>query len=379
MFHVFIHHVFYCNVNPFISNSTQCLFPLVSRSLEDVLASLDPVEPTNGNKRKKPLAPETEELIKHSPKRNRSTELDSLGQLTAGDAPLHQVQHCAEHTNGQLETPKTDGEKVNGYHQDFASLGANTTGWVSLPDKDAAEPENTACTEAFSATRPDSVRHLQSSSKTLLTTDLNEPAFAPHCGVSGLLEVQDDAKQVKSHPEVLNRPAGSSLTFNHPGFLSKDVYSDGIDTSLSPVPEQTAWTEEKSQTTGTVTSKDISGIKLETQDLSCTLLTEPEELVSVPNQLFWRNSDNLCWLDSLLTALVNCKSLKKSKPKDEPHQSSVWQLMRGYEEICAAIQAHQQTGRGTLKRASACIYYQQKVSTLFTVVLSAERVTWGHL
>lgn len=303
---------------------------------------------TIGNKRKNALALEKDELIKHSPKRLRSSELDSLGEQTVGDMPIHQAQHCPEHTvsNGQLVTPKTDGEKVNGYHQDLASPGAGTTGWQSFQDKDAAEPENTACTEDFSATHPASARHLQSSSKALLTTDLNEPAFAPHCGVLGLLEVQDDAKQVKSHPEALSRPAGSSLTFNHSGFPNKDVYS-----------ERTAWTEQKSLNADITTCKDISDFKLETKDLSSALLTESEELVSVPNQLFWRNRDNLCWLDSLLTALVNCNSLRKSKPKDEPQQSSVWQLIGGYEEICAAIQANQQTGRGTLKRASAVFVY----------------------
>lgn len=317
------------------------------------------MESTNGNKRKNPLALEKEEFIKHSPKRLRSTELDSSGEQTVGDTPVHQVQHCAEHTvsNGQLVTPKTDGEKVNGYHQHLASPGAGTTGWQSLQDKDAAEPENTACTKDISATHPASARNLQSSSKALLTTDVNEPAFAPHCGSLGQLEVQVDGKQVKSHPEGLSRPAGSSLTFSHSGFPNKDVYSDGINTLFPPVTERTACTEQKSQTTDITTCKDISGIKLETKDLPCTLLTESEELVSVPNQLFWRNSDNLCWLDSLLIALVNCRSLRKSKPKDEPQQSSVWQMMGGYEEICAAIEAHQQTGRGTLKRTSTVFVY----------------------
>lgn len=312
--------------------------------MEDVLASLDHVESTTGNKRKKPLALEKEELIKHSPKRLRSNELDSFGAQSVGDTPIHQAQHCAVSTvsNGQHVTPKTDGEKVNGYHLDIVCPAAGTTGWESLQDNDAAEPDNPACTEDFSPlAHLASAGHLLSSSKVLLTTDVDELVFAPHCGALGILEEEDDSRQVESHPEVLNRQ--NRLTCSQ---------SEG-----------TEWTEQKSLTASITTCKAISGVKLETEDLSCN----SEELVSAPNQLFWWNSDNLCWLDSLLIALVNCKSLKKSKPKDEPQQSSVWQLMRGYEDIYAAIQARQQTGRGTLQYWF--IYNQRKVSNSFYLSL----------
>lgn len=299
--------------------------------MEDILSSLNPVESTTGNKRKKSLALETEELINHSPKRLRSSEPDSSGAQSVDDTPVCQAQQCAVNTvrNGHHVTPKTDGEKVNGYHLDFACPAAGTTEWESLQEVDAAEPENTACTEDFSPTHLASAGHLQSSSKGLLTSDVNQPEFASHCGAIGVLEVQDDSSQVKSHAGVLNRPTDSILTLNLTDFANKDVYSDEINTSLPPLTEQTARTE--------------------TKDLSCILLSESDELVSVPDQFFWRNSDNLCWLDSLLTALVNCKSLRKSKPKDEPQQSSVWQMMKEYEDICAAIQAHQQTGTGKKK------------------------------
>uniref|UniRef100_A0A3Q4H6Q3 SUMO-specific isopeptidase USPL1-like n=1 Tax=Neolamprologus brichardi TaxID=32507 RepID=A0A3Q4H6Q3_NEOBR len=146
-----------------VCTNPQCLFPLVSRSLEDVLASLDAVEPVVGNKRKNASTQEKEELIKPSFKRLRSSELGEPQGVTA--KPV---------------SPAEDGAVNN-----------------------------------------------------------------------------------------------------------------------------------------------TEGVKSESEDLSGSPLKESEDLVPIPDQLLWRNSDNLCWLDSLLAALFNCKSLQRCKPKDEPQQSSL--------------------------------------------------------
>lgn len=234
------------------------------------MASLDPVEPTVGNKRKHALALEKEESIKPAHKRLRLNELDCVGPRNITDSLTSQGEHGALNgvSNGQHAAPKTDGEKVNGYYRE--SPVAETTGCKSLQDEDDVldkEPESGDSTDGLAP---------------------------PTCSAS-------------------------------PG-------------------------HQKSLTADITTCKDIGGIKSETKDLSSTTITKSEELVPVPNELFWRNSSNLCWLDSLLVALVNCKSLRKCKPKDEPQQSSVWRLMRGHEDICAAVQVHQQTGRGKLNR-----------------------------
>uniref|UniRef100_A0A665WGT9 Ubiquitin specific peptidase like 1 n=1 Tax=Echeneis naucrates TaxID=173247 RepID=A0A665WGT9_ECHNA len=183
--------------------------------------------------------------------------------------------------------------------------------------------------------------HWQSSSESLSAIS-DEVAFSPHYGGPDISE--DDTRRGESHPEML-RPC--SLASNQSGFTDKDVYSTKIITPSCQLKEQTAKTQQKSQTPVISTCKGRGSIKSETEDRSSTSsLTESHELVSVPNKLFWRNSDNLCWLDSLLCALVNCKSLRKCKPRAEPQQSSVWKLIGGYEDICASIQIHQQTGRG---------------------------------
>uniref|UniRef100_A0A3Q1FHX4 Ubiquitin specific peptidase like 1 n=1 Tax=Acanthochromis polyacanthus TaxID=80966 RepID=A0A3Q1FHX4_9TELE len=223
-----------------LCTNPQCLFPLVTQSLEDVLASLDPVEPAAGNKRKNASSLETEELIKPSVKRLRSSEPQDLGPQSIADTPVNPAERGTVNTvtNGQHAAPKADGEQVNGYH------------------KECPLAETTGC---------------------------------------------DDT-----------------------------------------------WTEDKSPAVDITGCKYTGSIKSKSEDLSFTSVTESEELVSVPKQLFWRNSDSLCWLDSLLAALVTCRSLRKRKPKSEPQRSTVWRLMREYDDICAAVQVHQQTGKGKL-------------------------------
>ncbi|XP_040005618.1 SUMO-specific isopeptidase USPL1 [Xiphias gladius] len=332
-----------------LCTNPQCLFPLVSQSLGDVLASLEPVELAVGNKRKNSSVLEKEELIKRPTKRLRSSELDSPGTQSVTDTLISQAEHCAVNTvsNGQHAAPQADGEKANGYHRDFDCPVTETTGLELLQNEDVVlrkELDISACTEGFAPpTCSASAGHLQSSSEALLTADEDVPALSSPCGALGVSETGGDFRQVKGHPEVLNRRC--SMASNQSGFTNEDIYSTGINTPSPQLNEQTARREQKSVPADVTTCKDIAGIESETEDFSSTSVTESEELDSVPNQLFWSNSNNLCWLDSLLAALVNCKSLRKCKPTDEPQRSSVWQLMRGYEDICNAVQVHQQTGR----------------------------------
>ncbi|XP_029029094.1 SUMO-specific isopeptidase USPL1 [Betta splendens] len=314
-----------------LCTNPECLFPLVSRSLEHVLGSLNHVEST-GNKRKKPLALEKEELLEPSVKRLRSDELDSLGAQSVADTVNHSAPHCAVKTVDNTCPSEKDEAKANGQLLNFVCLAATTTGVESSQDGDAAEPESRACTEDFPPPAHSAfAEHLQSSSKSLLNTDLDQLVFSPHCATFDTLEAEDDSRQVKSHSEVLN--SLSSLTSNQSG--------------------QAAWTE--SLPADFTALKDTSPhITSEIKDLPRKILTQSEELVSVPHQIFWCNSNNLCWLDSLLIALVNCKNLK-SKPKDEPQQSSVWQLITRYEDIYAAIRANQQTGRDGVPKVPKCV------------------------
>lgn len=317
------------------------------------MACLVPVETTVGTKRKNVLPQEKEELD-HPPKRLRSSELSPLATQSLTDTLISQTQLCAANTasSGQHAAPQIDAEKANGHCSDSDSPVKEETGWHLLQEDDVVleeKPGSAACTEIFAPpTCSASAGRLQSSSEALLTTDGDEPALSPQGDAVSASETEDDFNKLKCPPEVLNRQR--SLGPNQSNLTNTDIYSNKINTPLCQLNEGTERAGQQSPTAHITTCTALVGIKSESEDMSSSsTFTESEELVSVPSQLFWRNRDNLCWLDSLLAALVTCKSLRRSKPRDEPQQSSVWQLMKRYEDICAAVQAHQQTGRGKLK------------------------------
>uniref|UniRef100_A0A3B3Z7G7 USP domain-containing protein n=1 Tax=Periophthalmus magnuspinnatus TaxID=409849 RepID=A0A3B3Z7G7_9GOBI len=88
----------------------------------------------------------------------------------------------------------------------------------------------------------------------------------------------------------------------------------------------------------TLMLSDIEVAHSETEDMPFTETNLEEELVSAPVEIFWQNKDNLCWLDSLLVALANLRSIRNLKPKDEPRQSPMWTLLAGYDDAYATIQ-----------------------------------------
>uniref|UniRef100_A0AAQ4PSP1 Ubiquitin specific peptidase like 1 n=1 Tax=Gasterosteus aculeatus aculeatus TaxID=481459 RepID=A0AAQ4PSP1_GASAC len=303
-----------------LCTNPQCLFPLVSRSLEDVLACLDPVGPTVGTKRKNCSALETEELISPAHKRLRSGVPDMLSspaQRGAEGAVL----------NGHHAAPKTEDSKANGCGD---SAGVETAGRESPQHEDdvlVKEPANAACGDALAPrTCWTSAARRQCSSEALLIGDRDDPVVSPRHAAPGTPEAEEDFGPSKR----------CSLGSNPPSFTSDHNYTAEIMPLHNGRIARTQW---KTLTADVPECEDVP-----MESLSSASPSKSEDLVSVANQPFWSNSDNLCWLDSLLVALVNCKSLIECKPKDEAEQSSVWQLMRGYEDICASIRMHQQTG-----------------------------------
>ncbi|KAM9846838.1 SUMO-specific isopeptidase USPL1 [Aulostomus maculatus] len=302
-----------------LCTNPQCLFPLVSQPLEDVLASLVPSEPPVGNKRKKDRDMEEEELI--VPKHLRSCELDNLGPQLVTD--VSQTVYSAVNivSNGQHTANETEGEKVDGHRRECPV--AETKERESPQDLEK-KLENAACADGLTSP-PASAGFLQSSSEeSMLWAKTEEPALSPHH--DALRTSEDDFRQGNSTPGVLS---------NQPSLTNVSINSTEIDTPLPQENEQTEGTQVN--LTDIRTRRDIES---DAEDLFSTSITESKELA-----LFWRNSFNLCWLDVLLVALVNCKSLKRCKPQAEPRQSAVWRLMRDYESICTDIQVCQQVER----------------------------------
>lgn len=278
------------------------------------MASLVPAEPPVGSKRKHSTALEQEELIKSAQKRLRSDEPYTLPSQ----------EECGP-VNGDNNGSAKKDEQVNGYLRDFSV----TTELDSLQNEDNdLDTETEACKDVFTPSMCSvSAGQLQSSSGTLFITDVVEPVLSPHTGTS---EVNGGFDQLRSRPQTLNR------------FCTRDPT-----TTVSPqLNTHTGSTSQNSPGAGIPSCKEAQGFRTPSQDSSSTAIIQSVELVPLPNKLFWSNSNNLCWLDSMLVALVNCERLRKHGPKNEPRESSVWQLIRGYEAVCAAVQGHQQPGRG---------------------------------
>lgn len=280
----------------------QCLFPLVSQSLEDVLASLVSVDQPAGRKRNNKLALGEETLIKPELKRLRSNELD------AQDVPSMLLDQAAQ------DAPTVAEGKLNGYHRD--SLAVENVSSDAPGFKDvvlAVGPEQGQVTEAFNLSG-----QLHPPPKELLNLDGAIPVPSSPCGglkVSGVEDVS------KATPDTRN-----SVVSNQSPFKNETISS-----------QQNAELEHMSLSV----CKHVDNSQSDTVEKIKT-----SELFPVQSPLFWCNSASLCWLDSMLIALVNCKSLKKCRPEVEPGRSAVWRLIREYEDICSAVQGHQQSGSG---------------------------------
>ncbi|XP_015235592.1 PREDICTED: SUMO-specific isopeptidase USPL1 [Cyprinodon variegatus] len=275
-----------------LCTNPQCLFPLVTRPLEDVLASLKRVESTAGVKRKNVLALDEEDAICPI-KRQRPVE---DGELLPQSVPHSCSLKPA--TNGESGNPNRDIKKVDGSNKE-------------TPDAEhRSDPAPPACSA--------SPGH---SSEVLLTSSEAEPPASFVHLVS---------------PDVIKQKNDQTSNRCNRLYSSEAVQSVNVKTPSALSNEETTPSEKQSLMENIPPGQDVNGFHPESQDLS-------ENLVSVPKQLLWRNSHSLCWLDSLLAVLVNCKSLRKLGAKDEPQSSSVWRLLKEYEEICAAVQEHQQT------------------------------------
>ncbi|XP_048035835.1 SUMO-specific isopeptidase USPL1 isoform X1 [Megalobrama amblycephala] len=90
---------------------------------------------------------------------------------------------------------------------------------------------------------------------------------------------------------------------------------------------------------------------------------ESSELVPVQPHLFWKNEDNLCWLDSLLVMLVYCKTIRETpcqnvklidKLTSVPcSNSAVWNLCSTYDKTCAYLKAKEQQCEEKVTRVPA--------------------------
>ena len=71
---------------------------------------------------------------------------------------------------------------------------------------------------------------------------------------------------------------------------------------------------------------------------------DPVGMVAAPSHLFWKNEKNLCWLDALLVALVNCRTLRKRAASLLKNKSPIQRLCNRYSQACDLLKANKQMG-----------------------------------
>lgn len=287
----------------------QCLFPLVSQPLEDVLACLVPDECPIQGKRRLPAAVDQEELINRTHKHLRSDE---------PDAPIVQEEHSATNGNSSKLSEKDPRDSLV------------TTELDSLQNENAAL-DPTACEDVPVLAPCSAPAELQQSSPTLSTTDVELICSPNDCTSpgNGVFDLSQGQSRRSPQEPVQAFHANSKVT-----------------TAALQLTANTGNASQQSTGASIPLCAEAQGVASPPHQSSLVTATQYVEFVSFPDKLFWSNGNNLCWLDSMLIALVNCEGLRKRRPQDQPRESSVWQLIKEYEAVCAAVQVQQQPGRG---------------------------------
>ncbi|XP_018611016.1 SUMO-specific isopeptidase USPL1 isoform X2 [Scleropages formosus] len=95
------------------------------------------------------------------------------------------------------------------------------------------------------------------------------------------------------------------------------------------------------------------------KDLDFVLAVSEEELVVAPSHLFWKNEQNLCWLNTLLVALVYCHPLREVPPGLLKDTSPVCRLLGTYNQSCSLMKAKEQLYKEVVKVPAEVLHQAQ--------------------
>lgn len=280
------------------------------------MASLVPDESSVGVKRRLSVELDKEELIKPAHKRLQSDEPET---------PLVQEGHGATNGNSHNLNEK-DSQLVNSCTRDSLV----TIELDPLPVENSAFVETAVCVDVPSSASCTTIAEPQQSSLPALFTTGVKLICSPH-EFSGNCFLDPSQGQSRCSSQDSDRAfhandkaTGAALRFTT---NTGSTPQESTDLSIPPFVES-------------------QGLGSPACEPSSITATQSAKFVPFKDKLFWSNSNNLCWLDSMLVALVNCEGLRKRRPQEQSQKSSVWQLIQQYEGVSAAVQAHQQPGRG---------------------------------
>ncbi|CAL8363193.1 unnamed protein product [Lota lota] len=376
-----------------LCTNPQCLYPLVSRPLEDVLAELVPVKTQIGVKKNGQVLP-SKDIAVPPPKRLRSNGDEQA--LEAADSFVTEEEPPAIEVDGmELNVLRDTCEKaLRGRPPSEGPISSE----AACQGEGAKDKSDDVLVPTWSPSKPTAGETALASA-----SPLSSEGVCGAIGAASAVFAPRHASVVKDGTpgDVLFRQANGplrdglrpcSLDSNQGG----EPFEDPVDSVLALAPAnepmaQKPWlldSDGTSMLTGATTNEikpEALSPTLEQADPKTSPVNvpprlmeagppkEPEKLVSPPPRLFWRNSDNLCWLDTLLVALVNCKSLRDHGPSDRPQKSPIWELITKYDEVCAAVQAHQHTGKDGVARVPNGVL-QNAYSDLHSIRMSVFRL-----
>ena len=340
---------------PLSSTAPQCLYPLVSRPLEDVLAQLVPMTAQTGVKRKNGHVLPSEDVAAPAPKRLRSHRDEQGPEAADPLVPEEEPRPIDGDGTGLTVLRDACEEALWGTPPSKGPLSSE----AACPEEGAKDQGGDVLVPTCSPTKPTAGETALSSAGPLSPVG-GFGMFGP--ASTGFAPRHASVVQEGTPGDVLSGRVNGPL---HDALQPRDLDSnqggvpveDLVECILALAPAGEPMVQKPQLLDGEGTSVLAGATTTSEQaDLNKSLVnvsprraeTGPpkEKLVALPPRLFWKNSENLCWLDALLVALVNCRSLRDHGPGDRAPKSPIWELITKYDEVCAAVQAHQLTGKG---------------------------------
>lgn len=370
-----------------------CLYPLVSRSLEEVRASLS----KGACKRSISSLPDVSDESS-PPKQPREEKMDVLSDVSEPcDAEVNDATLPDDTVKTQLFTdqPSAPAETLISIETGEQPISIDQTEEHPVSIDDIKEqPISLDATEE----QPISIYHTEEQSISIVNTE-EQPVSILHTEEQhiflDLIEVQPisiDHTEEKPMSVVHNEEKPMSIVHTEEQTISIDqteeqpISIDHTEEQLIPIVlteeqpmsiDQTeeqpisidATEEQQPEELHAATDEDVDlcerkdACVFSTQDEMEEVLESSSELVPVQPELFWRNEENMCWLDAMLAMLVHCRTIRETPCQDVKlsdklatvpcSDSAVWNLCSTYDKTCAYLKAKEKQSEDKVSQVPA--------------------------
>ncbi|XP_064208814.1 SUMO-specific isopeptidase USPL1 [Anguilla rostrata] len=378
-----------------LCTNPECLFPLVSKPLEEVLSSLTAADCKDGGKRK---GPSDEDAVACSKRHKAEDPEGGVGLATdagLGDSGDASEQNASPNGNGErAEAPahpagEGSGRQADPGSRDLAcgdlghgalplqngSLGADgggpddgrgeaqpsgplrVAGETGSENGDGTVPVSDRVSSVVEAARPTAEQIGLLLKEQVLTGGSKEPEASPTVEQEVRPTVEPEAVPEEQTARLAEEEKELPMEVHKVGLTEELNVGPAAEAEARPMVEPGAIPVEQAARlaaelkVGPTVEEEVRPTMEEVrptveEEVRPTVEQEdgPAEMVAVPSHLFWRNENNLCWLDTLLVALVHCRTLRKRAASLLKNNSPVQQLCNRYREACDHVKAQEQMG-----------------------------------